>query len=298
MGSNSMTDGRMPQTHDETATATGLGSRRTDTAPVAASNPVTPPTIDHHTRAHTLGLPRTWLGRLALKAQEHLEAAVAAVSVLPDSAIYEARDFPWTAQLENGWEKVRAELDQVMVYRDQMPSFHEILKEVETISSDDTWKTFFLVSAGMDCEGNARRCPETMKLLSCVPGLTTAFFSILTPGKHIPAHRGAYNGLLRCHLGLLVPEPRERCRIRIGNEFRSWSEGRCLIFDDSFNHEVWNDTDGWRVVLFIDFARPLRQPWNWFNRRLLNLAPLAPFLREAGQKQKTWEKKMYSKRDK
>jgi beta-hydroxylase len=50
---------------------------------------------------------------------------------------------------------------------------------------------------------------------------------------------------------------------RIGNEFRHWSEGQALIFDDTFNHEVWNDTDGYRVVLFVDFARPLRQPWHW-----------------------------------
>ena len=91
------------------------------------------------------------------------------------------------------------------------------------------------------------------------------------------------------------PEPRERCRIRIGNQFQSWNEGEALIFDDSFNHEVWNDTSGWRVVLFVDFARPLRQPWHWLNRSLVSLGALAPFLREAGQKQKAWEKKFYAK---
>ena len=62
--------------------------------------------------------------------------------------------------------------------------------------------------------------------------MTTSFFSILSPGKHIPAHRGAWNGILRLHLGLMVPEPRERVRIRIGNDFYSWREGEALIFDD------------------------------------------------------------------
>ena len=249
---------------------------------------------DLHTRAHTLGPPRTALGRFGLRLQTALERFVASVSMLPDTAVYDSADFPWVRNLEANWRTIRAELDRVLVHREQMPSFHEIIKEVGTITSDDSWKTFFLLGAGMDCSGNAQRCPETMRLLQGIPGASTAFFSILSPGKHIPAHRGAYNGVLRFHLGLQVPEPRERCRIRIGNQLHSWNEGESLIFDDSFNHEVWNDTSGWRVVLFVDFARPLRQPWHWLNRSFIGLGPLAPFLREAGQKQKAWEKKFYA----
>jgi ornithine lipid ester-linked acyl 2-hydroxylase len=248
---------------------------------------------DLRNRNHTLGPPKTVLGRLGLRLQNVIEDIVVRASILPDEPIYDTADFPWVAGLQANWRTIRAELDQVLVYREQMPSFHEILKEVGTITTDDTWKTFFLQGAGMDCTGNAARCPETMKLLAQIPGASTAFFSILSPGKHIPAHRGAYNGVLRFHLGLLVPEPRERCRIRIGNEFRNWNEGEALIFDDSYNHEVWNDTQGWRVVLFVDFPRPLRQPWHWLNRSLIGMGALAPFLREAGQKQKAWEKKFY-----
>ena len=68
-----------------------------------------------------------------------------------------------------------------------------------------------------------------------------------------------------------------------------------LIFDDTFNHEVWNDTEGYRVVLFVDFARPLRSPFHWLNQALLRVGALAPFLREAGHKQKSWEKKFYGR---
>jgi len=78
----------------------------------------------------------------------------------------------------------------------------------------------------MDCAANAQRCPETMRLLGRIPGMKTAFFSILSPHKHIPAHRGAFNGILRLHLALLVPGPREQVRIRIGNEFRHWTRAR------------------------------------------------------------------------
>jgi len=238
------------------------------------------------------GRPTLW-GRITLKFQDLLESLVARVSVHGDPTVYDRTTFPWAGELEKHWREIRAELDQVMAFREHMPSFHEILKEVSSITMDQNWKTYFLTGIGMDCAANAKRCPNTMRLLQAIPGMTTAFFSILSPGKHIPAHRGAYNGLLRFHLGLMVPEPQDRCRIRIGNDYYSWREGQALIFDDTFNHEVWNETEGYRVVLFVDFARPLRQPWQWFNHRLLSMGSLAPFLREAGQKQKNWEKRFY-----
>jgi beta-hydroxylase len=250
---------------------------------------------DFHHRRHTLSEPQTLLGRLVLGLQNVMEQTVARTSVHGDPHIYDSSLFPWVGEIEGEWRKIRAELDQVMRFRDQMPSFHEILKEVSTITTDGNWKTYFLAGIGMDCRENARRCPETMRLLGKIPGMTTAFFSILSPRKYIPAHRGAWNGILRFHLGLMVPEPREKCRIRIGNDFRSWSEGKGLVFDDTFNHEVWNDTDGYRVVLFVDFARPLRQPWNTMNRRLLSMGSLAPFLREAGEKHRKWEQLFYQK---
>jgi beta-hydroxylase len=212
-----------------------------------------------------------------------------------DPHIYDSATFPWAAEVEAGWKLIRKELDQVMQCRDQIPSFQEIIKEVSTITTDQNWKTFFLSGIGMDCSENAKRCPETMKLLGKIPGMKTAFFSILSPHKHIPAHRGAFNGILRFHLGLMVPEPREKCRIRIGNDYRHWTEGKSLIFDDTFNHEVWNDTEGYRVVLFVDFARPLWFPFHQMNGALLSIGALAPIMREAGANQKKWEKKFYRK---
>jgi aspartyl/asparaginyl beta-hydroxylase (cupin superfamily) len=247
-------------------------------------------------RKHRLGPPKTLSGRFGLWLQDKVESFIASVSINGDPQIYDANTFPWVAQVEAEWTKIRAELDSVMKFRDQIPSFQDILKEVGTIQTDNDWKTFFLAGIGMDCAENAKHCPETMRLLGKIPGVKTAFFSILSPHKHIPAHRGAYNGVLRFHLGLLVPEPRAQVRIRIGNDFRNWTEGKALIFDDTFNHEVWNDTDGYRVVLFVDFTRPLKQPWHWVNERFLNIGALAPFLREAGKKQSAWQKKFYQKK--
>ncbi len=255
----------------------------------------TPP-LNLRDRTIRMHPPRNLLQKTGVALQDWLERRVAGVSVHGDPAVYDPQSFPWAAEIESEWRLVRAELDQVMKYRDQIPSFHEIIKEVNTITTDDQWKTFFLAGIGMDCAENAKCCPETVRLLKKIPGMKTAFFSILAPHKHIPAHRGAFNGILRLHLGLLVPEPRKKVRIRIGNEVYYWSEGKSLIFDDTFNHEVWNDTDGYRVVLFVDFARPLKSPYHRINETFLNMASLAPFLREAGNKQKVWEKKFYQKR--
>ncbi len=263
------------------------------------SNPATAPAkpaINYHDRTIRLNPPKNALNKCLRGLFDWFERRVAGVSVNPDLHVYDNQTFPWAAEVEADWKKVRAELDQVMKFRDQMPSFQDILKEVGNIQTDDQWKTFFLMGIGMDCTDNAARCPETMRVLQKIPGVKTAFFSILSPKKHIPAHRGAFNGLLRLHLALMVPEPREQVRIRIGNDFYNWTEGKVLIFDDTYNHEVWNDTDGYRVVLFVDFARPLKSPWNRLLNGVLNMASLAPFLREAGMKQKKWEKKMGEKR--
>lgn len=245
-------------------------------------------------RTFRLNPPKTFLRRILAKITDVFEAMLARASLIPDVPVYHNRHFPWAKEVEADWRKVRAELDEVMKFRDRMPSFQDIVKEVGLIQKDDQWKTFFLRGIGMDCEENARRCPETMRLLDKIPGIKTAFFSILSPRKHIPPHRGPYVGVLRLHLGLIVPEPREKVRIRVADQICLWQEGQCLIFDDTYNHEVWNDTDSYRVVLFVDFARPMKAPFGWLNDRVLNMATLAPFIREAKGKQAKWEKKMYA----
>jgi beta-hydroxylase len=118
-------------------------------------------------------------------------------------------------------------------------------------------------------------------------------FSILEPGKRLPPHRGPYNGVLRLHLGLIVPEQRERLAIRIGPERRHWAEGRALIFDDAFEHEAWNDTAQTRVVLFVDFEKPLRWPVNILNRLLLDAARFTPFLQEGADNLRRWERRFH-----
>jgi beta-hydroxylase len=132
----------------------------------------------------------------------------------------------------------------------------------------------------------------TAQLVERIPGMTTAFFSILAPGKHLPDHRGTFKGIVRYHLGLIVPEPREQCRIRIGDIFCHWREGRSLIFDDTYRHEVWNETDGTRVVLFVDFRRPLRFPASVANWLIIEAIKRSPFVTDAVANYRAWEARL------
>lgn len=208
--------------------------------------------------------------------------------------IYENQVFPWTKTIEGEWRAIRTELDRVLVRKDDLPGFHELSADVATISQERGWKTFVLCGYGFRSQANINQCPETWRICQNIPGLTTAMFSILEPGKHLPAHRGPYNGVLRLHVGLIVPEPRDQLGIRVEKDLYRWKEGEAVIFDDAYEHEAWNRTDKTRVVLFVDFIKPLRFPANILNWLLLHLAVFTPFIREGMDNQKAWEKRFYA----
>lgn len=229
---------------------------------------------------------------IGFKIIQFLERLIVRFSPHGDPAFFEPSRFPWTYHLETNWQVIRKELDQILEHREALPNFQDISEDQTAITTDDNWKTYFLYGFGYKAEQNCARCPETTKLIEQVPGMKTAFFSILSPGKHIPAHRGPYKGVMRYHLGLKVPEPAEQCRIRVDDEVRHWEEGKSLMFDDTHEHEVWNETDGERVVLFMDVVRPLDPPMNTINELILKLISLSPFVQNAKENQEQWERRM------
>ena len=114
----------------------------------------------------------------------------------------------------------------------------------KSIYGETGWRTFGLYAFGQKQRRGCALCPETARLVRRIPGMTMAGFSRLAPGAHI------------CHLGLRVPPG---CALRVGDETRQWQEGRCLVFDDSYDHEAWNRGDGVRTVLLVDFRNPARR---------------------------------------
>lgn len=221
-----------------------------------------------------------------------LEFLYAQNSLIGDKTFFDPQQFAWTTHLESNWRIIRQEVDQILTKLENVPNFQDVSPDQYDVTNDDRWKTYFFYAYGLKAEKNCERCPETTRLIEQIPGMKTAFFSILLPHKHIPNHRGPHKGVLRYLLALKVPELKEQCRIRVGNDIQHWEEGKSMMFDDTFPHEVWNDTDDIRVVLFLDIVRPLRFPVSLFNSFFIWLISISPYVRSGKKNLDEWEKKI------
>ncbi len=157
----------------------------------------------------------------------------------------DADTFPFTRTLEDNWLAIRTEFEAL--------DAGCLAPWPERELYGHGWEVAGLYAFGRKLFDGCARCPQTTRLIEAIPGMTTAGFSILQPGTHIQPHCGYTEAVLRCHLGLVVPAG---CRMRVGAETRQWREGRCLVFDDTIEHEVWHRGETPRVVLLVDFARP------------------------------------------
>lgn len=235
-------------------------------------------------RAFTVGI------ETGVKVLHAAEWAMLRTSRVPTTPFQATDGFGWIVELERNWKEIRAELDEVLTYRDDLPNFQDISVDQASITDDDGWKTFFFVGYGFHSEANCARCPRTAELIGAVPDLTTAFFSILSAHKKIPEHRGPWRGVLRYHLALRVPDPPGQCGITVGGQSATWEEGRSLLFDDGYDHHAWNDSDEVRVVLFVDVLRPLRAPADRFNRTMVRAIGRSPYIRDARNRHEAWER--------
>jgi aspartyl/asparaginyl beta-hydroxylase (cupin superfamily) len=182
---------------------------------------------------------------------------------LPQIEFYEREQFPWLAEMEAAIPSIRSELEAVLAEDGAFAPYVEgdpnRPRALHRLLGDPSWGAFHLWKRGAPVAGNADRCPATMAALERAPipriegRSPMALFSLLRPGAHIAAHNGLLNTRLICHLPLIVPG---RCRLRVGNEVRAWEEGKALVFDDSVEHEAWNDSDGTRVILLFEIWRP------------------------------------------
>lgn len=212
---------------------------------------------------------------------------IASSSLVPNDPVLDERDFPWTAMLRDNWQAIREEAIKVALKGQAVPSLAAISPDHRSIAEVDKWRSYFLYGYGYSIEENLAPCPRTAEVIAKVPGLIMAFFSILAPGTHIPDHRGVTKGLITCHLGLIVPEDGD-VRMRVKDRIVRWSEGGTLVFDDTYRHEVWNDTSATRVVLLIQFERPLRQPGKWFADFFMGFVKRSAFVQEARDNIRSW----------
>lgn len=188
---------------------------------------------------------------------------------LPAVEFFERSYFPWIAELEQRTDVIRAELVQLLSddsaairpYVDQEPGTP--VNKWSTLDRSLDWGACFLWEFGVRNDEVCALCPETAAALEAVPQTQiggkapSAFFSILRPRAHIPAHTGVTNVRTIVHLPLIVPAG---CRFRVGGQTRVWREGEAFAFDDTIEHEAWNDSDSLRAVLIFDVWNPYLRP--------------------------------------
>lgn len=163
---------------------------------------------------------------------------------------FDAQEFPLATYLEENFGAIRKEILALHPSR-----FHP---ESEGIGRSGDWDVLFFYERGRRHNDVCRACPVTARGLDSYPAMRTItgliYVSRMRAGTHIAPHRGPTNLRLRCHLGIEVPSG--DCAIRVDDETRHWVQGKCLVFDDFFEHEAWNHTDEDRVVLIVDLWHP------------------------------------------
>lgn len=184
---------------------------------------------------------------------------------IPALEFFDNEQFPWLTAIEAASGEIRAELTAVL--RTDEPGLEPYVAYPEGVPLDQwkelnqsrRWSAYFLWNQGVPQQSHIARCPRTAQLLQGAPQCDVAqrgpnvFFSILEPHTRIPPHTGVTNARLTVHLPLIVPP---QCGFRVGSETREWVPGRAWAFDDSIEHEAWNDSDTPRAILIFDIWNP------------------------------------------
>jgi aspartyl/asparaginyl beta-hydroxylase (cupin superfamily) len=193
--------------------------------------------------------------RVPLRSHFELQRPVELYPGLETREIHDPGRFPWVAGLEASFPVIREEFDRLAGAGGQGtgPGFSPVYRGQ---TSTGEWAASFLWIFGKQVEETCRLCPETTRLLSAIPGVAefgTTLYSALAPHTQIAPHYGYSNAKLRCQLPIRVPG---RCKLKVGEHEIEQREGKCIVFDDSFLHSAWNDSDEARFVLVFDFYHP------------------------------------------
>jgi aspartate beta-hydroxylase len=185
---------------------------------------------------------------------------------VPSQPYYSRERFPWLAELEASTTAIREELRAVLSHAQDLESFLQTDSPQDAAdllrssgSAAPAWDAYFFHRHGERYDEHAAHCPQTAALLDALPlahvreHSPETLYSVLRPGTHILPHRGVTNTRLVTHLPLIVPSD---CALRVGGEIHEWQEGRCVTFDDTYEHEAWNRSSETRVVLILDSWNP------------------------------------------
>jgi aspartyl/asparaginyl beta-hydroxylase (cupin superfamily) len=213
---------------------------------VSATNPEAPSRLALFMQATAAGASR----RPPLRSHFALQQPLEFYPGLETREFHDRESFPWVATLEGAFPVIRDEFARLV---ESGPGFSTVYRSQTTTGE---WAASYLWVFGERVEETCRACPETARLLGSIPGVAefgTTLYSGLAPHTYIAPHFGYTNAKLRCQLPLQVPG---LCRLRVGEHEVEQQEGRCIVFDDSFLHSAWNDSDEPRFVIVFDFFHP------------------------------------------
>lgn len=223
-----------------------------------------------------LSLSRKILKQYGKPLRHRFNAFIAKYSLLSNDEVLSPEQFNYLRPLEARWKDIRREADAVLS-QESIPSLGSISLDHKRLDYQGKWLSYFLWGYGYKVEKNCRKCPVTVSLVEKVPGLLTAMFSIHEPGAHLPRHRGVTKGMLTYHLGLRIPEG---CYINVEDQGYHWQEGRFFVFDDTYYHEVFNNSEQNRLILLLHVRRPLRNPGKLVQNLFFWLIRHSPFVRD------------------
>jgi aspartate beta-hydroxylase len=184
---------------------------------------------------------------------------------IPALEFFEREDFPWLADLESATEDIRRELMDVLAGdRNGLEPYIDHpagapLNQWKELNKSQRWSAYFLWNQAVPQLPHLARCPRTTEVLRALPKCDvsrrapTAYFSLLDAHTRIPPHTGVTNTRAIVHLPLIIPP---NCGFRVGNEKREWTSGKAWVFDDTVEHEAWNDSDIPRAILIFDVWNP------------------------------------------
>lgn len=174
--------------------------------------------------------------------------------------------FPAARRLEESYPVLRAEIETLMERR-TIPTYDHF-DPVRAAQVSEKWRLYYAYMFGRSNEVARIDLPCLLAFAESTPNVVNAFVSILDAGVTLPAHKDPYAGVLRYHLGIRVPVDNSP-RIRLDQEYYTWKDGEGAVLDVNFEHEVYNECDEARIIVIIDFRRPMSLYATWINRYCL-----------------------------
>ena len=217
-------------------------------------------------------------------------------SLLGDKPFYNPHVFEVAKELEDNYPKIREEVEAILKRYDDLVVFQDVSPNQAYIPIDDKWRMFFFKVMGMSFKAHADIAPVTASIIAKHKDICSAYISVLGPKTYLNPHRGPWSGILRLHMGAVVPGTRN-CVLVVEGTSYFWREGETVLFDDTFEHMAFNTSDKPRAIVFLDIMRPLPQPLKALNWLCMYLSWLTPYIMGGYFRHRAWQKKFFGAND-